>query len=303
MSNEIAVIESQEMAPAPAALQRQAPMALMPVMDVAQAVQRRKMVVSLVGEMMKDGEHYGKLPGTSQKMLFKPGAELLATFFGLEVSVTMTGQKEDWDKGIFAYTYKAVALHGGQRIAECEGTCTNYEKKYRFLWIKAKPPESKEEQDRMMAMGEARRGDYGWQERIENPNPFDLINTVKKMAQVRAYKGAVILATNSSAFFSYLAPAGNANNASLNQRQNQNTQQQKPQQQRQQAQAASPVIDAEDLEEPLDAAPISGEDQQKLFWERVKKTNFDSREAAPIAKAAATGEITWPEAFAKLPPL
>jgi hypothetical protein len=296
----IAIIESQEVA---APVHRPAAIALMPVMDVAQAIQRREMVVGLVGKMMHDGEHYGTLPGTKQKMLFKPGAELLATFFGLEVSVTMTGQKEDWEKGIFCYTYKAVAIHSGQRISECEGTCTNLEKKYRYLWIDAKAPASKEERARMKSYGEGRDSQYGtgWQIRIENPNPFDLMNTVKKMAQVRAYKGAVILATNSSAFFSYLAPAGNANNGSANQRQNQNAQHQKPQQQ--QTQAAAPVIDAEDLEEPLDAAPISGEDQQKLFWERVKKTNFDSREAAPIAKAAATGEITWPEAFAKLPPL
>lgn len=286
MSNEsIAVIQPQEIVAPP---QRIQPIALMPVMQVSQAIERREAIVSLVSGMMHDGEHYGTLPGTKQKMLFKPGAELLATFFGLEVSVTLNDQKEDWEKGIFAYTYKAVALHCGQRIAECEGACNTLEKKYRYLWIDAKPPASKDERARMKVYGEGRDSKYGtgWQIRIENPNPFDLVNTVKKMAQVRAYKGAVILATNSSAFFSYLTTPGSAPRSASTVHPN-----------------TQAVVDGDLFEEPETAESITSDDAQKLFWERVKQTRFDSREAAPIAKKAATGEITWAQAIAQLPPL
>ena len=52
----------------------------------------------------------------------------------------------------------------------------------------------------------------GWEYRIENPDPYTLINTLQKMAQKRAFIAATLLAVNASEFFTQdmedLAPSG-----------------------------------------------------------------------------------------------
>ena len=56
----------------------------MPVLSVAQAVERKHMLNSFVSEVLKEGEDYGKIPGGQQKpVLMKPGAEKLCSIFGL----------------------------------------------------------------------------------------------------------------------------------------------------------------------------------------------------------------------------
>ena len=52
----------------------------------------------------------------------------------------------------------------------------------------------------------------GWEYRLENPDPYSLINTLQKMAQKRAFIAATLLAVNASEFFTQdledLAPSG-----------------------------------------------------------------------------------------------
>ena len=54
----------------------------------------------------------------------------------------------------------------------------------------------------------------GWEYRIENPDPYSLINTLQKMAQKRAFIAATLLAVNASEFFTQdledMAPAPSA---------------------------------------------------------------------------------------------
>src|SRR5687768_11997709 len=88
------------------------PMALMPVMSVEQAVQRYKMMVQVVRELLSDGTDYGAIPGTDKPTLLKPGAEKLCTFFGLQPHAVLLESKEDWENGFFYYRYQCQLRRG-----------------------------------------------------------------------------------------------------------------------------------------------------------------------------------------------
>lgn len=129
---------------------------------------------------------YGVIPGTPKPSLFKPGAEKLTRLFGLGSRFTLIDKTLDGDRNFALFNYKCEIFHlkSGQVIAECEGTANSQEKKYKertvYIWndkAKKKLPEK------------------------EATPVYDILNTLQKMAQKRAYVGAVILATGASDFF------------------------------------------------------------------------------------------------------
>lgn len=127
--------------------------------------------VHLVREAMErtlvKGVHYGTIPGTQKPSLWQPGAEMIAQLFQFQTELVRTDQHEDWDKGIFAYTYKCRLVNRhGELITEREATCSTGEKKYARL------------------------------------NPVEIRETVMQMAQKRAYVSAVRGSAAASAIFS-----------------------------------------------------------------------------------------------------
>lgn len=59
------------------------PERFLPVLSVADAVQRRCAIIEFVQRVMKPGVDFGTIPGTPKPTLLKPGAEKLCTLFGL----------------------------------------------------------------------------------------------------------------------------------------------------------------------------------------------------------------------------
>ena len=53
-------------------------------MNVESLVRQVGLIQSVMEKVMKDGEHYGKIPGTNKPTLLKPGAEKLCMVFRLE---------------------------------------------------------------------------------------------------------------------------------------------------------------------------------------------------------------------------
>jgi len=234
------------------------PLAVMPVMDVAQAIERHKQMVRLVtSEMWHKGTDSGEIPGTDKPTLLLPGAQKLGFFFGLSPRYELQEQIEDWTgaqhggEPLFSYTYKCILYHGDLLVAEAIGDCNSWEAKYRYRWVSRHevptgldPETLKKRGGRVtefdFAIDKAETGGkYGkpaeyWQQfrdaiangtatklkretrggkqldaweidvtvyRIPNDDIFSQINTLKKMAQKRAYVGCIITATNGSEFF------------------------------------------------------------------------------------------------------
>jgi hypothetical protein len=124
-----------------------------------------------VAKVMIKGEHYGVIPGTSKPTLLKAGAEFLREAYGFEVRSTCVERKfipardNERGKDYIEYSYRVELFQSGVSVGICEGSCNNFERRY------------------------------------ENMNPFAVMNTIQKMAQKRAYVGAVISATRSSNIF------------------------------------------------------------------------------------------------------
>lgn len=175
---------------------------LMPALTINDAVARYNAVVEFTKRVMKVNKDYGVIPGTGDKpTLLKPGAEKLCSLFGLVPEFEIVDKITDFDKGIFYFHYSCRLSRNGHLVATGEGSANSKEKKYRYRNV----PENKaSEEDKATAIrAETRSGRYGQYKVyvVENTEPFDLINTLQKMAQKRALVAATLIAANASEFF------------------------------------------------------------------------------------------------------
>lgn len=193
--------------------------------DVPRSLQEITGQVQLIQQVMKgvmkDGEHYGKVPGCGEKpALLKAGAEKLSfTFkltpkFKIDVCNLPGGHKE----------YQIVcSIHSmsGMFMGEGVGAGSTMEGKYRFRNAGRKCPVCGKE---TIVKGKSEYGG-GWlcfvkkggcgakfadgskeieaQEvgRVEHDNPADFYNTVLKMAKKRAHVDAILTVTAASDIF------------------------------------------------------------------------------------------------------
>src|SRR5262245_33083353 len=171
--------------------------------------------------IMKAGTDYGVIPGTVRPTLLKPGAEKLALAFGLTPRFVTSSKIEDWTAGFFFYevTCELISRRTGEPVANAIGSANSKEPRYR--WRDQKPAcptcggdlRRSKHADRP---GEepgwycwARMGGCGGQfprsaasgGRVENTEPYELVNTLQKMAQKRALVAAVLLATGGSSIW------------------------------------------------------------------------------------------------------
>lgn len=201
--------------------------ALMPVLKIEQAVERHQGIVKFVKTLMNEGSDFGKIPGTDKATLLKPGAEKLTTFFGLSKRFVLAEKIEDWsgvDHGgepFFYYSYRCALYNGDLLIAESDGSCNSFESKYRWRKAERVCPacgiaaiiKGKAEfgggwicfkkKDGCGAKFDDWDSDITSQQvgRVPNPDICDLVNTIQKMAQKRAFIAATLLAVNASEFF------------------------------------------------------------------------------------------------------
>ena len=204
------------------------PYAIMPVMDYEIALTRRQLVINFTRRAMIEGQDYGKIPGAGDKpTLLKPGAEKLASLFGLSPIFDTVESEMDWtgkahDGEPFFYIRCRCTLKRGDLIVgQGVGSCNSWEKKYRYRQGERVCPACGQP---AIIKGKAQYGG-GWvcfrkkngcgaQYRdgdpaiegqtvgqVKNPDPADVVNTIDKMAQKRALVAAVLIAVNASEMF------------------------------------------------------------------------------------------------------
>lgn len=199
---------------------------LSPVATLDQLGDRYDTFKKFVKERLHQGVDFQVIPGTDKPSLVKPGAEKLCTLFGLSAMQELTSKIEDWTgkehgEPFFKYDYLCTLSRNGKPIASCEGSCNSWEKKYRYRSQELKCPKCGKQ---AIIKGKTEYGG-GWvcfgkkggcgakfldgdktiedQPRGQVPNPdiADQVNTLQKMAQKRAFVGAVLIATNASEYF------------------------------------------------------------------------------------------------------
>lgn len=195
------------------------------VSDVATQVGKLQ---ELMKSVMKDGEHFGVIPGTGKPSLYKAGAEKIGFIFRLAPEFEI--DRDDLPNGHREYRVLCKLRHMGTQVlvGEGVGSCSTMESKYRWRnesvteEVGPVPKEywdtPKEDfQGRMKALEnlygpgkyKTKKSDGGWVTlrvtgdggRVENADIADQYNTVLKMAKKRAYVDATITATAASDFF------------------------------------------------------------------------------------------------------
>lgn len=189
-----------------------------------------KAQVNLIQEVMravmKDGEHYGKIPGCGDKpSLLQPGAQKLIMTFRLvpDAEVEVIDLQHPTIFGHREYRVKVrMSAQNGVFLGSGVGSCNTMEKKYRFrpgpseLTETPVPKEywdlRKEDGAKAMELigGKGhtpKKNDAGqWViaiqgEPIEHDNPADYYNTCEKMAFKRALVSATLTVTAASDIF------------------------------------------------------------------------------------------------------
>lgn len=168
---------------------------------IQQAIDRYNLIVEYTKRMMKEGKDYGTIPGTGKPTLYKPGAEKLCSLFGLYPEFLVVDSITDFDKGLFYFNYKCILSLNGKPVASGDGSCNSKEKKYRYRNVYENKATEQEKQNALRV--ETKEGKYGKYKVyvIENTEPFELVNTLSKMAQKRALVAATLIAANASEFF------------------------------------------------------------------------------------------------------
>ena len=147
--------------------------------------------------------------GCKKNVLFKPGAEKLAEIYGIAPEFEPVTVIERWDEPpLFFYRTKCRLFTKSAHVlvAECVGSCNSRETKYGGRWAFERdiPPHLDPERLKrreFVARNGPQSGQRVAQWRIPNEEIFDQVNTIDKMAQKRAFVGAVILATRSGGVF------------------------------------------------------------------------------------------------------
>jgi hypothetical protein len=176
--------------------------------------------------VMREGDHYGVIPGTSTKpALFKPGAELLLSNMGLRIALSdadapTVDYGEDGREGLIRYrricqVYRQTGPLPEDRmlVAQAEGSCSSRETKYRYRSSGAACPQCGQplrmSKDKPEWYCWAKKGGCGKVypaaqftfEKVPNPDLADVENTILKMADKRALVAATLLATGCSDIF------------------------------------------------------------------------------------------------------
>jgi len=177
-------------------------------------------------ELMEDGVHYGTIPGTQKPTLLKPGAEVLCSIYGLRPDFVPTLEVGD---GITTPTLRVTMrceLHlgdtSGPVVAVGYGSANSWERRYRYrrgerhcpaCGVVGKVIKGRDEYGGGW-LCYAKKGGCGakWPNGapeiegqhvgdVENPDPYDLENTLVKMAKKRAHIDAALTGTASSDLF------------------------------------------------------------------------------------------------------
>lgn len=177
-----------------------------------------------------EGEDYGVIPGTKKPTLLKPGAEKICNVYGLVPSFQDTWIEGDGVTTPHLRVRMKCFLHRGDTdgpvVAQGVGAANSWERKHRYRGGQRTCPGCGcEGTIRRSRFADKHTGDKGWYchdksggcgetyasndprvaeqqvGMVENPDPYDVENTLLKMAKKRSHVDATLTATATSGLF------------------------------------------------------------------------------------------------------
>lgn len=193
---------------------------------VGDVVAQRDKILAVQQAVMREGVHFGKIPGIKKPSLFKPGAEVLCTTFRLAPSYERTIEWLDRGDGqrhmIVESNCTLTHATSGTVLGSAGGMCATLESKYAYRQA------DKVCLDCGMPLRRSKQRDskppewYCWAKqggcgktfplddpsivaqvegRVDNPDIADVYNTVLKMADKRGLVAAILVCTAASEVF------------------------------------------------------------------------------------------------------
>lgn len=185
-------------------------------------------IQELMTSVMKNGEHYGVIPGTKKPSLLKPGAEKVCFIFRLEPEYQIERHELPDGHREFSVVCTLRQIGSGIKVGEGVGSCSTMESKYRYrteevkeevgivpksYWDAPRDNQAARDAELVKVYGpgkyRCKKTDNQWKayritgdgEKKDNPDIADTYNTVLKMAKKRSYVDATLTATAASDFF------------------------------------------------------------------------------------------------------
>lgn len=187
--NEVAITEQRESSP----------------ISVQETLQTMRVVQQVMKSVMKEGTHYGVIPGCKQPSLYKSGSEALLSTFHISAEPIVEEHITRDDRGRvieIRYRVKCIGKHTptDRVVGYGIGECSTGEDKY--AWRRAVCIEEFEATDETL-----RRIKWGkWQNKVQKTEQVrvsaaDMSNTVLKMAKKRAQIDLTLTALGCSDIF------------------------------------------------------------------------------------------------------
>ena len=196
-------------------------------LDVQRVLQQTIAIQQLMGKVLKEGEHYGEIPGVKpkagekpKKALRKSGAEKLCLLFRLRPKYDMVTRREEDTFLFFEYRCSLFHIPTGELWGEGHGSINSREDKYLHQCTAKVCPQcgsatiikGKEEygggwlcHDKKGGCGaKFKDGDQSIESqtgKVTIEKVWNLHNTLIKMGQKRAHVAAVLTATAASDIF------------------------------------------------------------------------------------------------------
>ena len=170
-------------------------------------------IQNLMKFVLKEGEHYGIIPGVQKPSLMQSGAEKICLMFHLVPHYEMVKEPIEGMPGHREYTCTCSLYDSdGVKRGEAVASCSTMESRYRWRdgWEDTGEPipgdaRDRKQEYRKKGLGMKKvNGAWLWVrflDRQENPDIADQWNTVCQMAQKRAFVRAVRSATAASDIF------------------------------------------------------------------------------------------------------
>lgn len=204
-----------------------------PVVGLDDALDKFKTVRDYTAKCLVKDVDYGTVPGVSKPSLLKPGAEKIGSLFGLSPKfecidrvLNFNGEGNPDNEPFFYFEYRCSLYKGDHFVGSCDASCNSWEKKYRYRKNNTEIRCPNCGKTGTIIKGKKEYGG-GWvcyekkggcrakfgdndpviisqltgSKEVKNFDTAEQVNTFQKMAQKRAYVGAILIACNLSEYY------------------------------------------------------------------------------------------------------
>lgn len=158
-----------------------------------------QLIQQVMAAVMKEGTHFGTIPGTQKPTLYKAGSEKILSTFRIAIQPDVLDLSTA-DEARYRVTANALSQQSGAFLGSGVGEASSNEEKYKWREAKCEQEFDETPVDRRRYKWNG-KGDNAYRVPQIRTNPADVANTVLKMAKKRAQIDATLTVTAASDVF------------------------------------------------------------------------------------------------------